>query len=296
VSGALYVADTGNDRVQRFDGTTWTAVTGTTFNAPRGVWVDASGRLLVADSGNDRVVRLSGTTWSTVGSGYARPEAATTAGSSVYVADTGNSRVLKLDAATGALQRTVASAGTGTAAVREPEGVAVDAWGNVLVSDTGNDRILRFDAGGGFIDSFGGNGTSAGRLIQPAQLVNGSYLWVADPFNNRIQRYTLSTWTLKTSVPSATVARGSVVTTTVSVTPTGGFARPVSLTLSGCPKGATCTLSTSTLTPSAGVYPTATLRIATSGATPVGNASVRVAGATTSPTISRAAYVALTVT
>ena len=87
VSGVVYVADTGNDRVQRFDGTTWTVVGGTTFNAPRGVGVDASGRLLVADTGNDRVLRLSGTTWSTIGSGFARPEAVTAQGPSVYVAD-----------------------------------------------------------------------------------------------------------------------------------------------------------------------------------------------------------------
>ena len=102
VSGAVYVADTGNHRVQRFDGAAWTVVAGATFNAPRGVGVDASGRLLVADTGNDRVLRLSGTTWSTVGSGFARPEAVTAQGTSVYVADTGNSRVLKLDATTGA--------------------------------------------------------------------------------------------------------------------------------------------------------------------------------------------------
>ena len=207
-SGAVYVADTGNDRIQRFDGTTWTVVGGTTFNAPRGVWVDSAGRVLVADTGNNRVLRLSGTTWSAVGSGYARPEAVTTSGSSVYVADTGNSRVLKLDATTGALQRTVASAGTGTGQVREPEGVAADAWGNVLVADTGNDRVLRFDAGGASIDSLGGNGTAAGQLIQPAQVTAaGGDALVADPFNNRVQRYTLSTWTL--SAPSAfSVSRG----------------------------------------------------------------------------------------
>ena len=40
-SGAVYVADTGNDRIQRFDGTSWTVVAGTTFNAPRGVWSTA---------------------------------------------------------------------------------------------------------------------------------------------------------------------------------------------------------------------------------------------------------------
>ena len=116
----------------------------------------------------------SGTTWSTVGSGYARPEAIAPSGSSLYVADTGNSRVLKLDAASGAVQATLAGAGSGAGQVREPEGVAVDTNGNVYVSDTGNDRIARFDAGGAYIDSFGGNGTAAGQVIKPAQMSIGA--------------------------------------------------------------------------------------------------------------------------
>ena len=167
------------------------------------------------------MLRLSGTTWSEVGSGYARPEAVTASGSSLYVADTGNSRVLQLDANTGALQRTVASAGTGTGQVREPEGVAADARGNVLVSDTGNDRVLRFDAGGAYIDSLGGNGTAAGQLIQPAQVtVAGGDALVADPFNNRVQRFTLSTWTLATAARIG-VARGGTGTGSLRIDPTG---------------------------------------------------------------------------
>ena len=120
VDGSVYVADTGNDRVQRFDGTAWSVVAGTTFNAPRGVWVDASGRLLVADTGNDRLIRLSGATWSAVGSGLSRPEAVSGFGTSLYAADTGNSRVLKLDATSGALQRTVAAAGRARARCASP--------------------------------------------------------------------------------------------------------------------------------------------------------------------------------
>jgi DNA-binding beta-propeller fold protein YncE len=290
--GAVYVADTGNDRVQRFDGTTWTTVAGTTFNAPRGVAVDASGRLLVADTGNDRVLRLSGTTWSPVGSGFARPEAVTAQGASVYVADTGNARVLKLDGASGAVQRVVA----GATQVREPEGVAVDQWGNVAVSDTGNDRILRFDPSGAAIDGFGGNGTGSGQLIKPAQvsLADGALL-AADPFNNRIQRYVLSTFTL--SAPSAfSVSRGgSGGSGTVRATPTGGFARPVALSLSGCPVASTCTLTTGTLTPSAGAYPTATLRVQAGTTTPVGSYTLRVTARTTLPTIARTADVAISV-
>jgi sugar lactone lactonase YvrE len=295
-SGAVYVADTGNDRVQRFDGTTWTAVAGTTFNAPRGVWVDASRRLLVADTGNDRVLRLSGTTWSAVGTGLSRPEAVSGFGTSLYVADTGNSRVVKLDAATGALQRTVAAAGTGAGQVREPEGVTVDGYGNVLVSDTGNDRVQRFDASGPLVDSWGGNGTAAGQLIKPAQIGfdTARRVWVADPFNNRVQRYTLPEYSFASSPASVSVARGSTATITLSVAPTGGFARPVTLR-AGCPSRATCSLSTSTLTPANGAYPTATLRITPGSATPAGATSVRIDATTTSPTIQRVARTTVTV-
>ena len=297
VSGHLFVADTGNDRVQRFDGTTWTTVAGTTFNAPRGVALDASGRLLVADTGNNRVIRLSGTTWSAVGSGYARPEAITTAGASVYVADTGNSRVLKLDASTGAVQRTVASAGTAAGQVREPEGVAVDAWGNVLVSDTGNHRVQRFDVGGAVADSWGGNGTGAGELIQPAQiqLDAGGNPWVADPFNNRVQRYTLSTWTLAGSPASFSAARNTTSSTTVRVSPTGGFTRPVTLSLSGCPANASCSIGPNPLTPSGTTYPAASLKIYPRSSTPRGAYTLRITGKTTSPTIQRVATVTVTV-
>jgi DNA-binding beta-propeller fold protein YncE len=241
------------------------------------------------------VLRLSGTTWGTLGSGYARPEAVAPSGSKLYVADTGNSRVLELDAASGAVRRTLAGPGSGPGQVREPEGVAADASGNVLVSDTGNHRVARFDAGGAYIDSFGGNGTGAGQLIEPAQLASGAYLFVADPFNNRVQRYRLSSFSLAADPASATIPRGSTATATVRVTPTGGFDRPVALSLSGCPAGATCSLSTTTLTPSGGAYPTATLRIVTSATTTRGSYSVRIAGNTTSPTIPKTAHVAATV-
>lgn len=193
-TGHVYVADTGNNRVQRFDGQTWSVVGGTTFNAPRGVWISAASKVFVADTGNDRVVRLDGSTWIRVGSGYSRPEAIAGFGSTLYVADTGNSRVARVDAANGRKKPALAGSGSGAGQVREPEGVAVDANGVVLVSDTGNDRIQRFSSSGAFVDSWGGNGTAAGQLIAPAQIqVDGSgNPWVADPFNNRIQRYTLA--------------------------------------------------------------------------------------------------------
>jgi sugar lactone lactonase YvrE len=188
--GYLYVADTGNNRVQRFNGKTWSAVGGTTLNAPRGVWVSATGKLFAADTGNNRVVRLDGSTWTPVGSGYSRPEAVASLGSTLYIADTGNSRIARVDATTGVMQTALTANGT----LSEPEGVAINANGNVFISDTGNDRIQRLDTNGTVAVTWGGNGTGPGELIKPAQIqldATGNP-WVADPFNNRIQRYTLS--------------------------------------------------------------------------------------------------------
>jgi streptogramin lyase len=61
---ALYVADTGNNRVLRInaDGTTASldnAGVGSALNAPEDVAVDSQGRLIVADTGNNRLVRFN---------------------------------------------------------------------------------------------------------------------------------------------------------------------------------------------------------------------------------------------
>ena len=63
--GSVYVADTWNYRIQKFDpegkfiamwGTSGTADVNTTFWGPRGIVVDSKGRVLVSDTGNNRIV------------------------------------------------------------------------------------------------------------------------------------------------------------------------------------------------------------------------------------------------
>jgi tripartite motif-containing protein 71 len=65
-SGNVYVADSGNDRIQRFDAsgtflTTWgSAGSGNgQFHFPEGVATDGSGNLYVADSTNHRIQKFA---------------------------------------------------------------------------------------------------------------------------------------------------------------------------------------------------------------------------------------------
>ena len=74
---------------------------------------------------------------------------------------------------------------------------------------------------------------------------------MADPFNNRIQRYTLS--------------------------------------LGGCPANATCSVGPTPLTPSGAVYPAATLRVTPTTTTLRRTYAVKLTGTTTSPTVRRLA-------
>ncbi|MFY9768397.1 MAG: serine/threonine protein kinase, partial [Mycobacterium sp.] len=72
------------------------------LNSPAGVAVDSAGAVYVTDTGNNRVLKLTAdSTTPTVlpFTGLGRPEAvAVDPGGNLYVTDTGNNRVVKLAA------------------------------------------------------------------------------------------------------------------------------------------------------------------------------------------------------
>jgi len=159
-SGDVYVADTGNHRIQRFTvggnyRTGWgTYGTGDgQFASPTGVAVDSLGGVYVADTDNHRIQKFTAagtylTQWGTYGTGegqFASPTGvAVDSSANVYVADTGNHRIQKFDTSGMVVMDVWGTYGTGEGQFASPTGVAVDSEGKVHVVDKGNHRIQEF--------------------------------------------------------------------------------------------------------------------------------------------------------
>lgn len=155
--------------------------------------------LFVADTNNNRIQKYDGTTWTVLGTdvvngidGFKNPEAvaAGDGGNLLFVADTGNNRILRSDDG-GLTWTAIATTGStiNPAAVKTPAGVAVDAAGNLYISDTGNQRVFRLDGGvAGPAIILAASGTGAGRVSAPQGLAitTANTLFVADSANSRI--------------------------------------------------------------------------------------------------------------
>jgi DNA-binding beta-propeller fold protein YncE len=123
----------------------------------------ASGDVYVADTGNNRIQRFSATgvyqsQFGAAGAGdgeLAAPVAVAVDPTShdVYVADRDNNRVQRFSSA-GVFEAQLGTLGSGYGELSAPTGVAVDATGAVYVLDSGNARVQRFAGLGAFPSVF----------------------------------------------------------------------------------------------------------------------------------------------
>jgi tripartite motif-containing protein 71 len=121
---------------------------------PHGIAVDASGNIYVADTLNHRIQKFDSsgnlvTKWGSEGTGdgqFISPiGVAVDTSDNVYVADSDNHRMQKFNS-DGTFLAKWGSYGTGDGQFNYPTGVAVDASGNVYVADSSNDRIEKFNS------------------------------------------------------------------------------------------------------------------------------------------------------
>ncbi|MEA2625037.1 MAG: hypothetical protein QOD06_1082 [Candidatus Binatota bacterium] len=154
--GAVWVADFGNDRIQRFDeqlrpagGFGNTGEGPSQFNDPCGIAVGPDGRIYVADTWNHRVQIFApngelAEQWSA--ELYGPRGIAVAADGTVYVTDTGNGRVVVFSPE-GEVAATWGTKGSGSGELQDPIGIATGG-DRIYVADAGNRRIVVLDAHG----------------------------------------------------------------------------------------------------------------------------------------------------
>jgi uncharacterized protein (TIGR03663 family) len=179
------------------------------FNTPKGVSVATDGSIYVADAGNNRIDKFDPTgrfvmSIGTAGSNdgqFQEPWAvAVAADGTIFAADTWNHRIEKFDASGKFLQAwgtfgdtTAQAPGDKTALLYGPRAIAIDADGNLWVVDTGNKRVVKFSPSGQVLGSFGSLGTSAGQFAEPVGIAISAKtgdIFIADTWNHRVQRFT----------------------------------------------------------------------------------------------------------
>ena len=182
------------------------------FYLPEGIAVDTIGSVYIADCNNYRIQKFNAdgayvTKWGSKGSGSNQFEdiagIATDDNNNVYIADDVN-HCIKVFSSDGSPIKTLGQCGISGSApgiFNTPWGVAADHSGNIYVSECGNNRIQKFSPDGSSITwgSFGYPDTdneANGQFWNPwsvavdDQTPGETYVYVADGFNNRIQKFT----------------------------------------------------------------------------------------------------------
>jgi DNA-binding beta-propeller fold protein YncE len=163
---------------------------------PGGGIAVAGNFVYVADSGNNRIERFNlegreAIEWGSRGSGpgqFLYPRGVAASEGEVLVADDDNHRIEKFDP-NGVFQSAAGSQGSGPGQFGFPYGVTLDAAGHVYVADDINHRIVRLNPDLSFADAWGEFGSKPGQLGFPRALASdsGGDTFVADTANDRIQ-------------------------------------------------------------------------------------------------------------
>ncbi len=160
--GNIYVADTGNARIQKFDSDgEFIASFGKSGTAegemkePNGIALDDTGNIYVTDAFNHKLMKLEANgnilkEWKGPEPGFYGPrDIEFGPDKRLYIVDQGRVRIVRFDPSNESYSEWGGS-GTGDGQFTESTGIAIGG-GFILVADTGNNRIQVFDMNGVFV-------------------------------------------------------------------------------------------------------------------------------------------------
>ncbi|MHB8772041.1 MAG: phosphatidylinositol-specific phospholipase C domain-containing protein [Syntrophales bacterium] len=205
-AGNIYIADTFNDRIQKFDPEghyilSWgsSGAEDGQFLGCRGLAIDSANSVYVTDVILHRVQKFDSsgnfvTKWGSEGRGageFSAPfDVSTDSSDNVYVVDANNNRIQKFDSS-GRYLGEFGTHGAGDGQFDEPIGITIDRHSNIYIADGQNNRIQKFDKNMRFVGKWGEAGTGDGQFVAPYGIAadRDGNIYVTDLEDNRIQKF-----------------------------------------------------------------------------------------------------------
>jgi len=196
------------------------------FDTPSGIAIDAAGNVYVADTNNNRIQKFGAggafvTSWGGLGTGdgqFKSPHGIEIDGAgNVWVADTTNQRLQEFDSGGAFLGKWGSGASGQDGKFSSPYDLGFDADGTVWVADRNNHRIQRFTTSGVFLSKLGAQGLRVAEFDLPSGIAidAAGRVLVADTSNERVQVF------IDANGPDVTFTSGP---STVSSSTTAAFA------------------------------------------------------------------------
>jgi RHS repeat-associated protein len=246
-SGAIYVADSAQDRIQELSSSgAYITAFGSYGTAegdlwePHGIALDSSGDVWVADTNNCRVEEFSSS--GTFLKAYGEPGktlgkfegtfGVAFSGNNLYVTDIENQRVEELNTTTKAWAREFGNTGSETEKLSYPWAITTDPLnGDLYVTSVGDSRIQAYTPEGKYVEGFGAFGSVHEDLEYPSGIsvnpTTGAF-YIADEGNNRVDIWAPNAPTQEPVQPPPNPGTTSVTTIDYQV-PASGTGAPYAL-------------------------------------------------------------------